>query len=178
MLKKIVLGIVVILVVFLTYVAFQPSDYRITREIKIHAPAETVFAQVNDLHKFNVWNPWAKVDPAAKMTFEGPLSGVGAISSWDGNHEVGAGRMTILESKPNTLIRMKLEYLKPFEGTSEAEFAFKSENGQTVVSWSNSGKSSFIPRLICTFMNMDKMMGGMFEKGLLQLKAVSEGEVK
>lgn len=174
MLKKALLGFVVILTVFLIFVAIQPENYRISREVQINAPAEVVFAQVNDLQQFNVWNPWAKLDPNSKMTFEGPKSGVGAKSIWNGNQEVGSGQMTIVESQPNALIRLKMEYFKPFQGTSEAEFAFKSENEKTTVTWSNSGKSNFFARMICVFMNMDKMMGGMFEKGLAQLKAVSE----
>lgn len=174
MLKKILTGFAVALLIFLGFVALQSNDYHVTREIKINAPATAVFAHVNDLHKFNEWNPWAKLDPAAKQSYEGPQSGVGAVSIWDGNSDVGAGRMTITESMPPTIIRMRLDYTKPFQGMSNAEFQFKPEGSSTVVTWSNSGKKSFIPKIICVFLSMDKMIGGMFEKGLSQLKVTLE----
>jgi hypothetical protein len=82
---------------------------------------------VNDFHNWEAWSPWAKLDPAAKATFEGPSAGTGAIFKWAGNKEVGEGSMTITESRPSDLIRIKLEFLRPFEATNSAEFTFKSK---------------------------------------------------
>src|SRR5438445_4895752 len=165
MLKIFLIALAVIVVVFLSVVAMQPSDFRITRSATIAAPPEAVFAQVNELHNWEAWSPWAKLDPKAKSTYEGPAAGVGAALAWSGNNKVGEGRMTITESRPNELVRFKLDFLKPFKGSSTAEFTFQPEVNQTTVTWSMYGKSSFIPKAIGLFMNFDKMVGGQFEQG-------------
>jgi len=178
MLKKILIALVAIVIVILGIAASKSPDFRIERGILIGAPQEAVFAQVNDFHNWQAWSPWAKRDPQAKNTFEGPSSGAGATFSWEGNREVGQGRMTIVESNPNDLIRIRLDFLKPFEATNNAEFTFKSENGQTQVTWAMTGKSSLISRVFCIFMNMDKMVGGDFEKGLTGIKSIAEAAGK
>lgn len=178
MLKKILIALVAIVVVFLVVVAMQPSDFRVARTATISAPAPAVFAQVNDFHNWEAWSPWAKLDPAAQNSFEGPSAGRGAIFRWAGNREVGEGSMTITESRPSDLIRIKLEFLKPFEATNTAEFTFKPDGDQTAVTWSMAGKNNFISKAICLFMNMDKMVGGKFEEGLAQMKSVVEAAPK
>jgi hypothetical protein len=177
-LKRILIGLAVIVLVFLGIVALQPNEYSVARTAAISAPASAVFAQVNDLHKWEAWSPWAKLDPAMKQTYSGAASGTGAICAWVGNDQVGEGRMTVTESRPNELVRLNLEFFKPMEGTSIAEFAFKADGTQTSVTWSMSGKNNFIGKAVCMFMNMDKMLGGQFEKGLAQLKSVLEAETK
>jgi uncharacterized protein YndB with AHSA1/START domain len=174
MLKKILLGIVGFIVVVLVVAALQPADFKITRTATIAAPPADVFAQVNELRKWEAWSPWAKLDPAMKVTYDGPPAGTGASYAWAGNSQVGEGRMTITESRSPELVRMKLEFLKPFAAVNDTEFAFKPETNQTVVTWSMSGKNNFVSKVFCLFMNMDKMVGKDFEKGLAQLKAVAE----
>jgi hypothetical protein len=178
MFKKILIAIAVIVVVFVIIVALQPSDFRVARSATIAAPAPAVFAQVNDFHKWEAWSPWAKLDPAAKNSFEGPPAGIGAIFRWAGNHEVGEGSMTIIESRPSELVRIKLEFLKPFAGTNTAEFNFKPEGNQTAVTWIMEGRNNFIAKAFCLFMSMDKMVGGQFEKGLASMKSVVEAAPK
>jgi uncharacterized protein YndB with AHSA1/START domain len=178
MLKKIFIGIVVIVVAFAVIVALQPSEFRVARGTTISAPPATVFAQVNDFHNWEAWSPWAKLDPAAKATFEGPRAGKGAIFRWAGNEEVGEGSMMITESRPSDLIRIKLDFLKPFEATNTAEFTFKPEGNQTAVTWSMEGQNNFIAKAVCLFMNMDKMVGGQFEKGLASMKSIAEAVAK
>ena len=114
MLKKIFIALVVIVIVVVGIVALQPSEFRIARTATIAAPAPAVFAQVNDFHKWAAWSPWEKVDPAMKRTFGGAPAGTGATYAWAGNYEIGEGRMTLTESRPSDLIRIKLEFMKPF----------------------------------------------------------------
>ncbi len=178
MLKKILIAIAAIVVVFVVVVAIQPSEFRIVRSATISAPAPAVFAQVNDFHNWEAWSPWAKVDPAMKQAYEGPPAGTGAIYTWAGNDQVGEGRMTLTESRPSDLIRIKLEFLKPFAATNTAEFTFKPEGNQTVVTWSMTGKNNFIAKAVHLFMNMDKMVGGKFEEGLANIKSVVEAAPK
>ena len=174
MIKKLLLALAVIVVLFIVVVALQPAEYRVVRTTTILAPASAVFAQVDDFHKWEAWSPWAKLDPAAKNTFEGPPAGTGAGFTWAGNKKVGEGRMTITESRPADLIRIKLDFMKPFPSTADTEFTFKPEGDQAVVTWSMAGRKNFISKAFCMFMNMDKMVGRDFEKGLANLKSVSE----
>ena len=178
MLTKILIAVAVIVVVFLVIVALQPSEFRVARSTTISAPPSAVFGQVNDFHKWEAWNPFAKNDPAMKQSYEGAPAGTGAVYTWSGNKEVGEGRMTITESRPSDLIRINLEFFKPFAGTSVAEFTFKPDGNQTVVTWSMTGENNFMAKAIHLFMSMDKMIGGQFEKGLAQMKAIAEATAK
>lgn len=178
MFKKILIALVAIVVVFAVVVALQPSEFRVVRSATISAPAPAVFAQVNDFHNWESWSPWAKLDPAAKFTFEGPSAGTGAVFRWAGNEEVGEGSMTITESRPSDLIRINLEFLKPFAATSTAEFTFKPEGDRTAVTWSMAGTNNFVAKAVCLFMNMDETVGGDFEQGLAQMKSVVEAAPK
>jgi hypothetical protein len=154
------------------YVALQPAAVHITRSALIAAAPETIFAQVNDFHNWGAWSPWAKLDPAAKNSFEGVTSGVGAGFRWDGNNHVGAGVMTIVESRPSDLIRIRLEFVRPFVATSTAEFTFVPEDGETRVTWSFVGTNGFIGKAVNLVMNCDKMVGDMYAQGLANIKAI------
>src|SRR5207302_4610252 len=178
MLIKILIALAVIVVVFVVIVAMQPSEFGVVRSATISAPAPALFAQVNDFHKWEAWNPWGKLDPTMKQAYEGAPAGTGAIYTWSGNNEVGEGRMTITESRPSDLIRIKLEFLKPFAATNTAEFTFKPEGNRTVVTWSMAGNVNFMAKIVHLFMDMDRMIGGNFEKGLAQLKSVVEAAPK
>src|SRR4051812_12771614 len=176
--KKILLGALVVIVVVIAIccvvVAMQPAHYHVERSATMNAPAATVFNQVNDFHKWEAWSPWAKVDPNMKTTFAGGPAGNGAVYSWVGNSDVGEGRMTITDSKPGQSIAIKLEFLKPFAATNATLFTFKPQGNQTAVTWTMDGDNNFVAKAFSLFMNMDKMVGGDFEKGLAQMKAVAE----
>jgi len=178
MLITILIILAVIVIVFVAVVAMQPSEFRVARSSMTSAPAPAVFAQVNDFHKWEAWNPWGKIDPAMKQTYEGAPAGAGAIYSWVGNNQVGEGRMTMTESRPSDLIRIKMEFYKPFAATSTAEFTFRPAGNQTAVTWSMTGNNNFMAKAIHLFMNMDKMIGGQFEKGLASMKSIVEGAPK
>jgi len=174
MIWKIVIGLAVVVVGLVAVIALQPSGYRVSRSTTVAAPAPVVFAQVNDFHRWAAWSPWEKLDPAMKRTYEGAPAGAGAGYTWVGNREVGEGRMTIVESRPSDLIRVTLEFVRPFAGTSVAEFSFKPEGDRTVVTWSMTGDKNFIAKAIHLVMNMDRMIGDQFDKGLASMKTVAE----
>ena len=178
MLKKILIALAVIVVALVVIVALQPSDFRVARSTTISAPPPAVFAQVNDFHKWEAWNPWGKIDPAMKQGYEGAPAGTGAVYTWSGNTEVGEGRMTIMESRPSELVRVKLEFFKPFAATNTADFTFKPEGNQTLVTWSMFGDKNFMAKAVHLFINMDKMIGGQFEKGLASMKSAVEAAPK
>jgi uncharacterized protein YndB with AHSA1/START domain len=175
---KILIALAVIVIALVGVVAVQPSKFRIARTATISAPAPAVFAHVNDFHKWEGWNPWAQLDPAMKQTYEGASAGTGAIYTWAGNREVGEGRMTMTESRPPELIRIKLEFLKPFKATNTAEFTFKPEGEQTVVTWAMTGENNFTGKAVGLVTNMDRMVGGQFEKGLARMESVVEAAPK
>jgi hypothetical protein len=172
--KRLLIGLVLLIAAFATVVALQPDDYRLTRMTTIAAPAAAIFPHVNDLHRWEDWSPWAKVDPNARVTFGGAPAGPGAVFSWDGNDKVGAGTMTITDSRANDLVRIKTDFAKPFAGTSYTEFVFSQTGNQTDVIWTMTGTHSFIGKAMCLFMPMETMLGPDFEKGLAQMKRVVE----
>ena len=182
MLLKVVGGIVAAAVLVVgvlgVIVATRPSEFRIERATTIAAPAPVVFAQVNDFHKWEAWSPWAKLDPQVKNSYEGAPAGQGAVFAWAGNDKVGEGRMSITDSRPNELIRIKLEFRKPFAATNTAEFAFKPDGDRTAVKWNMFGHNNFMSRAVFLFVDMDKALGGEFEKGLAAMKAAAEASAK
>ena len=172
---SILLGVVVVLVgAFILIVALRPAHFRVERSATMRAPAMAPFEQVHDFHNWRAWSPWEKLDPALKRTYEGPQAGTGAIYAWQGNKDVGEGRMTIVESKPGELVRIRLEFFKPFAATNVTEFRFKPQGEATAVTWSMSGDNNFFAKAMGLFINMDRMIGGMFDQGLAQMKAVVE----
>lgn len=176
--KMIALSVVALLGLLAAFVAAQPAHYQVKRSSTISAAPEIVFEQVNDFHKWEAWSPWAQLDPDAKNSFEGAPAGKGANFKWSGNDKVGEGSMTIIESNPPDLIRIDLTFVRPMQDTCITEFTFVPNGETTTITWTMSGNKNFISKAVCLFMDMDKMVGGDFEKGLAQLKSISEGAEK
>lgn len=181
MAKKIYIGLGVflgLLAVIAIVVAMQPGEFAVERSTTIAAPPAVVFSHVNDLRKWEAWSPWLPLDPQCQKTYEGPEAGTGAKFHWSGNEQVGEGRMTIAESNAPERIAIDLEFIKPFAAQNVTLFKFVPEGEGTKVTWNMSGKNNFIGKAMCLFMDMDKMVGADFEKGLASLKAQSESAVK
>jgi hypothetical protein len=174
MIKKILIVIVVALAAILIFAATKPDTFRVERSASIKAPAEKIFPLINDFHTWDAWSPWEKKDPAMKRTHSGSGSGKGAVYEWDGNSDVGKGRMEIVESAPPSKIRIKLDFLKPFEGHNFAEFTLEPKGDSTNVTWVMDGPSPYIAKVIGIFCNMDRMIGKDFEAGLANMKAAAE----
>lgn len=174
MLKKIALAVVAVLVILVGVIAMQPSEFSLQRSATIAAPPATVFPLVNDFHNWEKWSPWAKLDPAMKTTYDGPASGKDASYAWVGNSQVGEGKMTILESTPDKRIELRLEFIKPFAAVNGTEFLFEPDGAGTKVTWTMTGKNGFVSKAFGLLMDMDKMVGGDFEKGLAQMKVAAE----
>ena len=175
MFRKIFTAVASIAVGLAVFVALQRSEFNVSRSIVISAPPSAVFPHVNDLHQWKAWSPWAKLDPSAVETIEGPAEGGdGAVMKWAGNQNIGEGSMLIVESHPNELVQFHLEFLKPFKGTNSAKFTFRPEGEQTIVTWNMSGKRNFLTKAVGLVMNCSKMIGGQFDKGLADLKTVTE----
>ncbi len=154
-------------------VAKKPDEFRVTRTAMINAPTETIFSHVNNLHKWEAWSPWAKMDTDAKMAFQGPAEGVDAQFSWEGK-KTGQGSMIITESRPSTFVQYRLEFLKPMKGTNTVEFSLRPEGNATEVSWTMYGPNTLMGKIMSVFMNCEKMVGDQYEEGLRNLKQVAE----
>lgn len=185
-LRKVLLVLLIGIGGFLAFVATRPDNYRVERSQHIEAPADVVYAHLDNFKAWGAWSPWEKRDPAMKKTFEGPPSGVGAGYAWEGNKEVGQGRMTITGSQPprggsseSAELTIRLEFIKPFASVATSGFSVKPEGDKaSTATWSMEGKNNLMGKAFGVFMNMDKMIGGDFEKGLGSLKTVAEAEAQ
>lgn len=173
MLLIVLLVVGVLIVGVLALAATRPDTFRVERKATIEAPPEKVFALLSDFHRWEAWSPWEKRDPAMKRTHSGAASGKGAAYAWEGNREVGKGRMEITAASPPSHLTIQLDFLAPFECHNFAEFTLTPRGGATEVTWAMHGPSSFLFKLMGLFMNMDKMVGRDFEVGLANLAAVA-----
>jgi carbon monoxide dehydrogenase subunit G len=172
--KKYFAVIPVLLVLVLIYGAFKPGDFRVQRTIAINAPPEKIFPLINDFHNWRSWSPWEKLDPNMKRTLTGPASGQGAAYEWDGNNKAGKGRMEITGSVPSSKVAIKLDFIRPMEGSDAVEFTLQPNGNSTKVTWEMSGPLTYPGRVMTIFVSMDKLIGGDFEKGLANMKAAAE----
>jgi len=169
------IGVAAVIVLLLVVIATRPERYHLERSTTIGAPPEVVFAQVNDFHAWTAWSPWEKVDPELKRSYDGPAQGVGAHYAWSGNAKAGAGNMTILSSQQPTHVEITIQFLKPFKNVAQATFTFVPSAGGTRVTWAMDGKNNFLGKAFSLVANMDKLVGGEFEKGLAAMQTVCEG---
>ena len=170
----IVAVLVVIVAGILIYAATRPDTFRVQRSVSIKAPPDKIYALINDLRLWSGWSPYEKKDPDMKRTFSGAPSGKGAIYEWDGNNNVGKGRMEITDTASPSKVVIKLDFIKPFEGHNTAEFTLEPKGDSTVVTWAMYGSASLMMKVMGIFMNMDNMIGNDFAVGLANLKAVAE----
>lgn len=178
MVKKLGIGLVAVVALFVVVVATRPAEFSVSRSTQVSAPADVVYAHVADFHEWASWSPWEKLDPGMKKTYSGPAAGVGAKYEWVGNQDVGSGAMTIADAKPNEAVGITLEFKEPFPTTNRTDFTFAPAAGGTTVSWTMSGKNDFMGKAFSLFFNMDKAVGADFEKGLAALKSVAEARAR
>lgn len=174
MLKKIAIAITAIIVIILGLALAQPNSFTVTRSITIKAAPDKIYPMISDFHNWSTWSPWEHLDPKMVRTFSGAPTGVGAVYGWEGNDQVGAGRMEITGAAAPSKIDIKLDFLKPFESHNTTVFTLEPKGDSTTVVWTMSGPSAFITKLMGVFVSMDKMVGPDFEKGLASMKAVAE----
>jgi uncharacterized protein YndB with AHSA1/START domain len=175
MLKKILLGLLVVVAAILLFATTRPDTFHVERSATIAAPPEAIFARVAKFAEWDAWSPWARLDPGMTQSFGGTDGTVGATYDWSGNSKVGKGRMTLAAIEPPSRVAIKLEFLEPFASTSDATFTFAPQGVGTRVTWAMDGPMNYLSKVICLFVSMDKMIGGDFEKGLGSLKTLSEG---
>jgi uncharacterized protein YndB with AHSA1/START domain len=174
MFKIVLLVLAVVIAGVLIAAAFRPDTLRVERSIQINAAPEKIYALIDDFHRWTVWSPWEKKDPAMKRTHSGAPSGKGAAYAWEGNGDVGSGRMVIRAAEPYSRIEIQLDFIKPFEGHNTAEFTLQPSGTGTELRWVMHGPQPYLGKVFSLFMNMDKMIGKDFEAGLAGIKASAE----
>jgi len=175
MIDTLLIIVLVVVVFLLIYVAIKPDQFEIQRKLSINALPERLFPLINDFHNMNTWSAWETVDPEMKRSFSGESSGLGAQYAWEGNKQIGQGSMEIIESIPPSKVAFSLDFIKPFVGHNIVEFTLDPVGENTIVTQTMRGRNAYLPKLMCLiFFNQDKMIGGMFEKGLNNLKEIAE----
>ncbi len=174
-----ILGLIAVLLALaiggvLAYAATLPTTFSVSRSASIMAPPDKIFPLINSLHGFRTWEPFSKKDPAIKIVHSGPESGKGAAYSWDGNGHVGQGSAEIVDTVPPSRVTMKLDMVKPMEAHNKVVFSLEPNAGATTVTWAMTGNRPYIHKVMDVVMNMDRMVGGQFEAGLANLKALVE----
>jgi uncharacterized protein YndB with AHSA1/START domain len=168
----VVLAVAIAIVLILA--ATKPDTFEVRRAATVKAPPEKIFAAISDFHQWGSWSPWENKDPAMQRSYGGAASGRGAVYAWEGNKNVGSGRMEILEASPPSKIVIKLDFLKPFEAHNTAEFTMLPQGNATSITWLMHGPASFMVKVMHVFINMDRMVGKDFEAGLANLKRLAE----
>jgi len=172
---KIAAGILVLLVAgVLAFAATRPDSFSVRRAASIQAPPEKIFPLISDFSRWSAWSPYERKDPAMKRSFSGPAAGKGAVYAWEGNGDVGQGRMEIADAVAPSRVTLKLDFVKPFEAHNKVDFTLEPKGGATEVTWAMDGPMPFISKVVTLFVDMDRMVGGDFEAGLANLKAIAE----
>ncbi|MGD9839951.1 MAG: SRPBCC family protein [Afipia sp.] len=173
-LMYIAIALAILIAVVVVLAAMRPDTFRVQRSIDINAPADKIFPLINDYRNWGSWSPYEHVDPDMQRTFSGPPSGKGSVYEWRGNKNIGHGRMEILDTAPPSKVVIKLDFFSPFEAHNMAEFTMQPKGSATNVTWAMHGPVPFMAKIIHMFMNMDRMVGGQFQQGLVSMKAVAE----
>jgi uncharacterized protein YndB with AHSA1/START domain len=167
-------GVVLLVAVVLAFAATRPDSFSVRRAASIQAPPEKIYPLISDFSRWSAWSPYERKDPAMKRSFSGPAAGKGAVYAWEGNGDVGQGRMEIADAVAPSRVTLKLDFVKPFEAHNKVDFTLEPKGGATEVTWAMDGPMPFISKVITLFVDMDRMVGGDFEAGLANLKAIAE----
>ena len=170
----IAIALVVVVAAILIFATTKPDSFRVERTANIKAPPEKIYPLIDDYRRWTSWSPWENKDPAMKRTYSGAASGKGSVYEWEGNKDIGQGRMEIAEETPPSHIVIAMHFIKPFDSYSTAEFMLQPKGETTDVTWAMHGPSAYITKVIGVFMSMDTMIGKEFETGLANLKTVAE----
>jgi Polyketide cyclase / dehydrase and lipid transport len=174
----IVFVVLVLLAAILGFATMKPDTLRVQRDARINASSQSLFALVNDFHRWGSWAPQDRMDPKMKRSYSGAASGVGAVSEWDSSGQAGKGRMEITAALPPSKITVRVDFVKPFEAHNINEFTFDPEGDNTKVTWAMQGSNIYLTKIMSVFINMDRMLGTHFETGLRNLKTIAEAQTK
>lgn len=166
--------VVAVIAIILVLAAMKPDNFVVQRTLSIHAAPEKIYPFIADFHRWTLWSPYEKLDPALQRTYSGAASSKGAVYEWSGNKKAGKGRMEITAAnEPNDIV-IQLDFIEPFATRNTAEFTLTPNGESTTVTWAMRGPSPFIAKIMQVFFDMDKMVGPDFETGLANLQAIAK----
>ncbi|MDH3637817.1 MAG: SRPBCC family protein [Gammaproteobacteria bacterium] len=171
--KRLLVVLSVLAILIIAIGVFLPDRAHVERSIIIAASPDKVFPFINNFREFNKWSPWFARDPAMKIVFEGPETGVGSKMSWRSQHaEIGAGSQELITSEPNSRVRTHLDFGR--QGTATAEFKLIAQGDATQVTWGFDAEFGW--DLIRRYVGLmfDRMIGPDYENGLAKLKSLAE----
>ena len=174
MLKMVSVAVLLLVGAVLVFAATRPDTFRVKRATSIEAPPEKIFPLINDFKRWGAWSPYEKKDPDMKRSYDGPPAGQGAVYAWEGDGNVGQGRMEIVEASPSSKVAIKLDFTRPFEAHNRVVFTMTPAGGATEVTWDMQGPANYLAKLMGIFIDMDRMVGKDFEAGLANLKTAVE----
>jgi uncharacterized protein YndB with AHSA1/START domain len=170
----VVLLLVVVVGAVLAYAATKPDVFHVQRSASVKAPPDKIFPLINDFRSWASWSPYEHKDPAMKKTYSGAATGKGAVYEWDGDKNVGSGRIEIADTTPPSRLAIKLDMIKPFAASNRVEFTLQPQGDTTNVTWAMNGPTPYLAKIMHVFLDMDRMVGQDFEAGLANLKALAE----
>jgi uncharacterized protein YndB with AHSA1/START domain len=176
MVKKLLVALAVLVALLVVLIVTRPDSFSLERSATVSAPPAIVYGLVADFHQWEGWSPWAKLDPAMRTTYTG--AGVGATYAWEGNGDVGSGKMTFTDLEAPRRVAITLDFLTPIAATNRTELLLAPEGSGTKVTWRMTGKNGFLSKAAGLVMNMDQLVGKDFEKGLASLKTLAEAAAK
>jgi hypothetical protein len=177
MLKNILIGLGVIVAIVVAVIAIQPANFAIERSTEIAASPDVIFPHLDGAKALDVWSPWNKMDPQLSITHAGPERGAGSSESWQGP-KMGVGSLTVTNVKPNEEVDLELNFEKPMKATNRALFTLAPAGTLTQVTWRMEGTNNFLGKAASLVMNMDRMVGDTFDRGLADLKTLAEADAQ
>jgi effector-binding domain-containing protein len=172
MIKKIILGLVLLLAVAAVVGWLLPRHVRVERAVVINRPASMIFATVNSFQLFPKWSPWQDLDPNMHQSAEGPRDGVGAKLVWSGNDKVGSGTQLITDSTPDRAVASDLDF--GGMGVAKSLLTLAPEGPATRVTWTLGVDMGVNPIGHYIGLTMNRMIGPDFARGLGNLKTLLE----
>ena len=166
--------LLVAIAAILVLAAMKPDTFRVERTASIKAPPEKIFPLISDFDNWGAWSPYEKKDPNMKRTRSGAANGKGAVYAWEGDKNVGKGRMEIAEASPPSKVSLKLDFERPFEAHNIVNFTMETKGDATSVTWAMQGPVPYMAKIAHVIFNMDRMVGRDFEAGLANLKTLAE----
>lgn len=177
MIKNLVLAAAAAVVAVIAIAAWRPDTYHLVRSIQIERTPEAIYPLIADLRRHVEWSPWEQRDPDIRRGYSGSASGVGAVYAWNGNDEVGQGRMEVIEAQPPTRLRILLDVLRPVQSRNTSLFDLVPEADGTRLTWTMEGPNPFLSRLMQVFVSLDRLVGSEVDLSLSRLKQAAEREV-
>lgn len=175
MLKKTLLVVAILIVLFLLVGFFLPADYRASRSIVIAADKARVHEFVGDLKRWDEWTPFKAGDPAMVVTLGEKSTGVGAHQEWKGKE--GSGELTFTKCSAEEGIAYDMAFVNGDKRSpAKSWMNYAAAEGGTQVTWGIEGTLDLPVIGGWLVLVMGSSIEAMFDQGLSDLKRKAESK--